>query len=111
MSNLDFASLWDNVPPEQSNKPKKVAPKKKQQRDSKQYTDLKKEYQQYIQHNREIERARKEVNQAMVKMIKDSEEGASADLLDDSLKIISKIMRNDAFYIQIKKNLESAANE
>lgn len=100
MTGLDFTNLWDNVPPETQNEPLE-APK-----DSNQYTALKKEYRQYIQFNREIEQQRKEANHAMIQLIKDSEAGKHSDLLKDSLKIISVLMRDEAFYKQMMINLK-----
>ena len=47
MTDLDFTNLWGNVPPEQPETPQE-APK-----DSNQYIELKKEYQQYIQFNKD----------------------------------------------------------
>lgn len=100
MTELDFTTLWANEPPEAPNKPLEDV------RDSNEYIELKKEYQQYIQFNRGIDQQRKEVNHAMVQLLKDSKEGKHKDLLDDSLKIISVLMRDTAFYEQITNNLK-----
>ena len=100
MTGLDFTNLWGNDAPEQPETPQE-APE-----DTNQYIELKKEYQRYIQFNKEIDAQRKEVNKAMVQMIKDSAAGKQNDeLLDDSLKIISALMRDNAFYIQMKNNM------
>lgn len=100
MTGLDFTNLWDNTPPE----PQITPPA--DNTDSNQYIELKKEYQRYIQFNRELNEQRKEVNEAMTKLIKDSAAGKHDDLLDDSLKIISVLMRDTAFYNQMKLNLK-----
>lgn len=100
MADLDFTNLWESTP--------KEPPIKAQEDviDSNQYVELKKEYQRFIQGNRELDAQRKEVNHAMVQLIKDSAEGKHDDLLDDSLKIISVLMRDTAFYNQITNNLK-----
>ena len=101
MTGLDFTNLWEKTPPKP---PKKAL---EDVTDSNEYIELKKEYQRYIQGNRELDAQRKEVNHAMVQLIKDSEEGKPQDeLLDDSLKIISALMRDNAFYIQMTNNLK-----
>lgn len=105
MTDLNFANLWNNAPPEkQNNTQQQTAPKQKQ--DSNQYIELKKEYQRYINFNRELDQQRKVVNKMMIDLIKESKESKPDDLLDDSLKIISLLMRDEAFYIQVKNNLE-----
>lgn len=106
MTGLDFANLWNNAPPEKQNNTQQQQTAPKQAQDSNQYIELRKEYQQYIQFNKEMDQQRRAVNKMMIDLIKASKEGKPNDLLDDSLKIISLLMRDEAFYIQVKNNLE-----
>lgn len=100
MADLDFTNLWGSEPPKQPEIELEEAT------DSNEYIQLKKEYQQYIQFNRELDQQRKEVNKDMVQLVKDSAAGKHEDLLENSLKIISLLMRDTAFYNQVMNNLK-----
>lgn len=99
MTDLDFSDLWGQGTPKQQEVPKEI-------KDTNEYTSIKKEYQQYIQFNKELDQQRKEVNKMMTAIIKESKQGKPNGLLDDTLKVISLLMRDEAFYKQVKANLK-----